>query len=165
MNTAFQVRYVIELPLDSTAPLVFYERRKKGEEKEKKRKSTKSGEKRKENKMKDRGRFHWSYKRNSFTRGNFSIQLPGWLYSADLRLLSGRTFQYASLMNMNFVKGVEEFPAWKFCSFGKIVSPLEDRKQCFLRSRRYNAIYVIERWCSRGFERAPFVYEETAMFP
>lgn len=165
MNAAFQVRYVIELPLDSTAPLVFYERRKKGEENEKKRKKYQEWEKGEENKMKDRGRFHWSYKRNSFTRGNFSIQLPGWLYSADLRLLSGRTFQYASLMNMNFVKGVEEFPAWKFCSFGKIVFPLEDRKQCFLRSRRYNAIYAIERWCSRGFERAPFVYEETAMFP
>lgn len=41
MNTAFQVRYVIELPLDSTVPLVFYERRKKGEENEKNKKKKK----------------------------------------------------------------------------------------------------------------------------
>lgn len=49
MNAAFQVRYVIELPLDSIVPLVFYERRKKGEENERKRKgkNTKSGKKEK----------------------------------------------------------------------------------------------------------------------
>lgn len=166
MNTAFQVRYVIELPLDSTVPLVFYERRKKGEENEKNKKkkkgrNTKSGKKEKKIRRKIVvffiDRTNETVSREGISR--YSCPVDYILHIFDI------LFQYASLMNMNFVKGVEKVPAWKFCSFGKIVSSLEDRKQCFLRSRRYNAIYVIERWCSRGFERAPFVYEETAMFP